>query len=390
MAADSEGTHPVTSSRISIRPVRSAADIRAFIDLPVRLYASDPNWVRPLDMDRRDHLDPKKNPYFDHAEVQLWLAWRGKECVGRISAQICRLHLERHGDNTGFFGFLEAVDEAEVFAALLAAAEDWLKARGMQRIRGPFNFSINEEMGLLVKGFDTPPAVMMTHALSYYAPRLEALGYSKAKDVFAYDMDKYELPPLARAVIKRARKEQLIEIRPINMADFDNELKIILDIFNQSWQDNWGFVPMTEAEITRMGKDLKMLIKGEYGRFAYVDGEPAAMIVSLPDVNDAIRDLDGRLFPLGLFKLLWRLKVSPIRRWRVPLMGIARKYHGKSFGAGLVLGMIEDLYNYHYPRGARWVELSWVLEDNKPMTSIARMLGSRPYKTYRIYERCLD
>jgi len=374
-------------AQIDIRPVSSKKDRDIFIKLPWTLYKDDPNWIPPLILERREHLDPKKNPYFDHAEVQLWLAFRGDECVGRISTQVCALHQQRYNNQMGQFGFLEAIDDAEVFKALLQTARDWLRQRGMKRISGPYSFSINDEMGVLVKGFDRPPCFLMGHALPYYAPQLEALGLQKAKDVFAYDYNvKPDFPKMANAIIARAQKQGKIEVRPMRMSAFEEDLALILDIFNDAWSGNWGFVPMTEAEVKKLGNDLKMLVKGGYGQVAQINGEAAAMIISLPDINHSIRDLNGCLLPFGWAKLLWRLKVQNFTDGRIPLMGVRKKFQKGALGAGLALMVVDAIRAYHYPRGAKRAELSWVLEDNDAMNTIAKIVGGQHYKTYRIYE----
>ncbi len=372
---------------VEIRYVNGKKDIDTFIKLPWTVYKGDPNWIAPLIMERREHLDPRKNPYFEHAEVQLWLAFRGETCVGRISAQICELHQKRYNDQMGQFGFLEAIDDAQVFQALLQTARDWLARRGMKRISGPYSFSINDEMGVLVEGFDRPPCFLMGHALPYYAPQLEAQGLKKAKDVFAYDYDVGpDFPKVANAIIARAQKQGKIEVRPMRMSAFEEDLALILDIFNDAWSDNWGFVPMTDAEVNKLGNDLKMLVEGGYGQVAMIDGEPAAMIISLPDINHSIRDLDGRLFPFGWAKLLWRLKVHHFTDGRIPLMGVRKKFQKGALGAGLALMVVDAIRGYHYPLGAKRAELSWAQEDNDAMKTIAKIVGGRQYKTYRIYE----
>lgn len=374
---------------IEVRPAEDRAGRRTFVELPFSLYGPGDNWVPPLISERLDHLDPDKNPFFEHAEAALWLAFRGDTCVGRISSQICRLHLERHGDGAGFFGFLEAIDDAEVFRALFETAEGWLRQRGMQRARGPFSFSINDESGLLIDGFDTPPSVFMNHALPYYAPRVEALGYTKAKDLVAYDFDPRDgLPPRARRMLERANKDGSIEVRPLRMKELDAELHLIRDIFNDAWSDNWGFVPLTDAELAELGRNLKMLISEEQIAIATCRGEPVAMQVTLPNINAAIADLNGRLFPFGLVKLWWRLKVRDPESARVTLMGVRKPYQGTLTGAGLMLALIESHRAYYAARNCR-TELSWILEDNWPMRRMIEMLGARVYKTYRIYEKAL-
>ena len=375
---------------LRIQPVEDRRTLKQFLKMPARLYAGDPNWVQPLMFERLEHLNPKKNPYFEHAEVGYWLALRGERPVGRISAQIDRLHLERYDDATGHFGFLEAEDDTEVFAALFEAAETWLRARGMRRATGPFTLSINDETGLLIEGFETPPYLMMGHAPHYCAARVEERGYRKARDLMAYAFDVVALPPpRARRMLERLSKGSGLSFRPIEMRRFDQELQTIVDIFNDAWSDNWSFVPMTPKEVRYMGKNLKPIVRAGYAWIGEADGEPAAMTVTLPNINEAIADLGGRLLPLGWAKLLWRLKVRGTGTARMPLMGVRKKYQGTQRGAALALGVIEAVRSWHADHGAKEAELSWVLEDNRPSRDIIEMVGGRPYKTYRVYEKIL-
>ncbi len=375
---------------LNVRKVLASADKRAFLRVPYAVFESDRNWVAPLDLERSEHLDPGKNPYFQHAEVALFVAYDGDRPVGRISAQLDRLRLERHFDANGQFGFLDALDDPKIFAALLEAAEDWLRAKGMTKAHGPFNFSINDEMGLLVSGFDTPPSMMMGHALPYFARHLEALGYGKAKDVLAYDYD--ALRPLPRAMqvmVDKIKATGELTIRPLSKKNLDRDLAIIIDIFNDAWSENWGFVPMTREEITALGKNLKMLVGENYIAIANYRGEPAAMAVSLPNINEWIKDLNGKLFPFGLPKLIWRLLARPPGSVRIPLMGVRREHHGTAVGSALALAVIDAVRSYHVGRGTVNAELSWILEDNMPMRRMIEALGGVAYKTYRIYEKTL-
>lgn len=373
-----------------VREVATPADTKAFLRVPHLVFAGDPNWIAPLDLERREHLDPGKNPYFQHAEAQLFVAYDGDRPVGRISAQHDRLRLEHHRDQYGQFGFLDAVDDARVFAALLGAAEDWLRKRGLRATHGPFSFSINDEMGLLIKGFDTPPSMMMGHALPYYAGHLESQGYVKAKDVFAYDYEEAQpMPEMLRALIEKVKARGNLVIRPLSKKNLDRDLAIIIEIFNDAWSQNWGFVPMTREEITALGKNLKMLVNEEYISIASYKGEPAAMAITLPNLNDWIRDLNGRLLPLGWAKLAWRLLMTPPRSVRMPLMGVRRRYHKTTLGSALTLAVVDSVRAYHISRGTVRAEFSWVLEENLPMRRIIESNGGTAYKTYRIYEKSL-
>jgi len=372
---------------LEINPVNNRHQLRQFIRLPRSIYSNDPVWVPPLLLERKEHLSPR-NPYFDHARYQSWIAYRDGKAVGRISAQIDQLHLDLHHENEGFFGMIEAEDNAETFAALFKTAEAWLRSHGMRRILGPYNLSINQEMGLLVDGFNTPAFFMMGHARPYYAVRIEENGYQKEKDVFAYLLDSHFTEPRAmQAIVKRTRKR--VTIRSFRKSNFDEDLKIIEDIFNDAWSQNWGFIPFTEAEFKQLGKDFKLLLDFEMVKIAEVDGRPAAFIVVMPNINEAIRDLNGRLFPFGWLKLLWRLKVRYPQTVRLPLMGVRQQYHDSLLAAALVFMMIQALKAPAYKHGIKESELSWILEDNKGMNDILESLGGKNYKRYRIYSKDL-
>lgn len=371
---------------ITIAPVSSATDRRSFIDLPWTLYADDPAWSPPLRLERRQHLFGK-NPFFAHACWQAWLAWDGNRPVGRISAQIDTLFLEHHQWPCGCFGMLEARDP-QVLQALLATAEEWLRERGMEAIRGPFNLSINEECGLLVEGFDTPPYLMMGHALPWYGKAIEACGYDKAKDLLAYRIhSSFPTPPVMTRLLDKVRHRATL--RPLNRKRLTEDLEILRDIFNDAWSENWGFVPFTAAEFLEIGRNLTLLVEDDFVQIAEVDGEPAAFMVALPNVNEIIKDLDGRLFPLGWLKLLWRLKVEYPHTARIPLMGVRRRYHNSFLGPGLAFLVIEAVRRAVVRRDIGEVEMSWILEDNHAMRNIIETIGGAAYKRYRIYEKRL-
>lgn len=380
---DSQGNEP-----LQIVVVAGSTMTDCFIKVPWSLYASDPCWVPPLLVERKWHLS-EKNPYFKHAEFQAWIARRGDRMVGRISAQVDQLHLQQHNDATGFFGFLEAEDNAETFHALLQAAEEWLREKGMQRIRGPFSLSINDECGLLVEGFDSPPPIMMGHALPYYGKRVEEQDYVKEQDLLAYRVD----PKLARQphldpLTKRFSRR--VKVRMMRRDRFEEELDIIRDIFEDAWAENWGFIPFTPAEFTELGKNLKFLVGPESVSIAEVDGEAVAMMVMFPNINEMIRDLNGRLLPFGWLKLLWRLKISGARSSRVPLMGVRRRYQGTMMGAALALMTIAPIHEFACRKKIAEVDMSWILEQNQGMRKIIEMISNNPYKRYRIYQKDLN
>jgi len=376
-----------SAKALKVVEVKDRRALNDFIRLPWSLYTDDPMWVPPLLLERRMLFSPK-NPYFEHAKFCSWVTYRKGNPVGRISAQIDRLHIDRYQDATGFFGMLEAEDDLQTFQTLLDTAQDWLREQGMQRISGPYNLSINQELGLLVDGFDTPPSMMMGHARPYYAERLQDNGYRKEKDLLAYIISTdSELTKAVKTIAAKVKTRVLI--RDLRRSQFIEELKIFRDLFNDAWSQNWGFVPFTNKEFEHLGKDLKMLADEKLVKIAEVDGEPAAFMVLLPNINEVIRDLNGRLLPFGWLKMLWRLKVTYPKSARIPLMGVRCRYHSSMMGAALAFGMIADARQPAIKRGIEEVELSWILEDNMRMRSIIESLGGRVYKTYRIYSKQL-
>ena len=374
------------SSPPKITPVTGRADLRRFLAVARGVLGDDPAWVPPLTMERLRHLDPRHNPYFQHAEAAFWIAWRGDRPVGRISAQIDRLRAAGEAEATGHFGFLDAEDDAAVFRQLLTTAETWLRQRGARSVTGPFSLSINDESGLLVEGFETPPVVMMGHAKPYYARHVEACGYRKIKDLLAYRYELNQEPPEAvRAFTAKVAKENALTFRGLDPKAFRAEIARVGAIFNDAWAGNWGFVPFSDADLRYLAHNVKPLLRPGDVAFGEVAGETAAMAICLPNINEAVRDLGGRLLPFGWARALWRLKVKGTRSARVPLMGVARRYQGTAVSAALMLGVIERIRADHRRRGTRWAELSWILEDNAPMRKMIERLGGVTYKTYRIY-----
>lgn len=375
-------------AEITVERVEGRRGLARFLAVPDPIYRDDPHWVKPLDLERLQHLDPQKNPFLRRIEIAYFVARRGDRDVGRITAQLNHAHLERYGDRTGHFGFLEGVDDPEVFASLTEAAERWLAERGMRRVAGPFDPSINDSCGLLVEGFATPPSMLMGHHRPWYASRLEANGYRKAKDLFCYWFDvQAPLPRAAEAAMARAARSGRIRTRPLEMRRYEEEIRGICAIFNDAWSDNWGFLPFDEAEALHLARSIRPLVRAEDFVVTELEGEPAAMLVVLPNLNLAIRDLGGKLLPLGWLKLLWRLKVRGVPEWRMPLMGVRKAYQKGPMGAALALATIATIRRVHARRGTRGAELSWVLEDNRAIQTIIELCGARRYKTYRIFEK---
>jgi hypothetical protein len=375
---------------LTIRPVEDAADRKAFVDLAYALNRDDPNWVPPLKTEVHGLLDPRTNPWFEHAEARLFLAERDGEPVGRISAQVDQLVQEHMGAGIGQWGMFEAAD-AEVGAELIHRAEAWLRGRDMSRSMGPFSLSIWDEPGLLIKGHDHPPMVMMGHNKAEYEAWVEAAGYVKAKDLYTYDLEVVApFPPIVRRIVEMGQKNPKIRVRKVNKSRFEEEAALLLGILNDAWSDNWGYVPLTESEIAYAGRKLKPIVLEDMILVAEYEGEPVAFMMALPDINQFIRDLDGSLFPFGWAKLLWRLRRMRPTSGRVPLMGVAKRLHSTRLASQLAFMMIEQIRaagTGHY--GISRAEVGWVLEDNGPMISIAEAIESNINRIYRIYEKPL-
>ena len=376
------------TTNVTVRPIQDRRDLSAFLRVPWPIYAGDPHWVPPLLIERAQLLAPS-NPFFEHARWQGWIAWRDGKPVGRISAQIDDLHQQRYGDSTGYFGLFECIDDTAVARALIAAARGWLRERGMRRIAGPFNLGINQEIGVLVEGFTTPPKVMMGHARPYYDALLRACGLRKATDVLAYEIE--TLFPISRAmtsVLDRYRDR--VQVRPLDKRRLAAELEIMRDIFNDAWANNWGFVPFTDKEFRAVGKEMLLLIPPDLVQIADLDGTPAAFMVTLPNINEAIMDLNGRLLPFGWLKLLWRLKVRYPTSGRVALMGVRQPFQNTRTGAALAFAVINASRAPVSGAGIRTAEMSWILEDNKGMRSIIESISGVVSKRYRMYQGTLD
>lgn len=374
---------------VEIREHQLGKDLDDFVRVPHEIYRGDPAWVPPLEMDIRGRLNPKENPFFLHAEGTAFTAWRNGRLVGRVTAQIDREHLKRHQDETGFFGFIDTVDDPAVAKALLDEAARWLAARGMKRMRGPMSLSINEEIGVLVDGFDTPPYIMMSHHRPYQGALIEQAGLAKAKDVFAWKYEAGSLTKRAEKAWEDVRAMPEVRIRSVDKSKMADELKIVMDIFNDAWSDNWGFVPMTPEELEKTAKDFKLILDEDLAFIAEIEGKPQAMCICIPNVNEVIQDLDGKLFPLGVFKLLWRMKVKHPSSARLALLGIRKELrHAKRYGA-LSMALYVELHKRGTAKGYTHGELSWTLEDNAPVNLGIKAMGGKIYKKYRVYEKAL-
>jgi GNAT superfamily N-acetyltransferase len=368
---------------VSVVPVRGGGDLRAFIALPYGLHRSDPMWVPPLRRDVRQLLSPRRNPFFDHAEAGYFLARRDGRVVGRIAAVLNRLHNEFHQDRVGFFGFFECVQDPAVATALFDAAGAWLRERGLATMRGPASFSTNDECGLLVDGFDTPPVLMMPHNPRYYVALVEGAGFVRAKDLLVYQSTHANLPPRLVQGANLLERRYKIRTRTLDLKRFDEEVARVKQIYNQAWEKNWGFIPMTEREIDHLAKQLRPVVVPELVVFAEVDGKPVGFGVGMPDLNVALKsNPSGRLFP-GIVKVLWRAR--RIHRIRVLLLGTLPEWRGRGVDALL----FKRIWEEGYAKGYRWAEAGWILEDNHAMRNGLVHMGFEVYKTYRLYDRSL-
>ena len=375
-----------------LKRVETKSDWADFIGLPWSIYQNDPNWVPPLRIAVRDLLNPKKNPFFKHATMHPVIAYRDGKCVGRAIGVIDDTHNRFHGEKTAFFGFFECINDPTLANQLLDEVAQWAKFKGMTLLRGPMNPNTNYECGLLVEGFTDPPSVMMTYNPPYYATLFENWGLSKSKDLLAYVIDSADLKLSERLVAhaERLKKRGRVTFRTIDMKNFDREVELILGIYNDAWEKNWGFIPMEEDEFRHMAKDMKGIVDPRLVFIAEVRGQPAGFALTLPDVNQAIKKVeDGKLLPTGIFKLLWNLKgpgrKKTINRCRILTLGIKKAYQEAGIGPLLYLEYMKVGPALGYPSG----EASWILEDNKPMNAGLEMMGAKRTKVYRLYDRPL-
>jgi hypothetical protein len=370
---------------VEIRQHQPGKDIKDFIRVAFDIYADDPAWIAPLNMEITDRLTPKKNPFFEHAEVALFTAWRDGKAVGRISAQIDHEHLRVHEDNAGFFGFFDTVDDQEVATALVDAAERWLAERGMSVMRGPFSLSINEETGMLVEGFDTPPTIMSPHHRDYQGRLAEGAGLEKTKDCYGWWYD-VEMKPRAQRAWDAMAALPEVRFRTVDRKNLESEVRDLLDVFNDAWQHNWGFIPATDAEAKKMAADLKLILN-DLSFFAEIDGQPVAICICPPNLNEVVRDFHGKLSPRNIGKLVWRLKVKGPKSARLMILGIRTELRGKRRYAPLAMAMIGELIRRGLRMGYEGAELGWTLEDNRLINAAIRSVGARIYKRYRLYEK---
>lgn len=366
-------------SGVEVRPVRFPQDIRAFIDTWWRVYDGNPNWVPPLRMDISRFLNPKRNPYFRTAEVQPFIAYRDGVAVGTIAATDDR-ELRKHEPDAGLFGFFEFVDDPAVSAALFDAARQWLAARGVGEARGPFNFNSNHEFGLLVDGFDDPPCIANPYNAAYYEAHYQALGLQRARDWYAYLMERKPIPDTVKKIAERfMSRHPEVEIRPLDPSRFWEQAEAFWEIYNDAWEDNWGHVYMQREEFMDKARALKAVLDPRLAYLAYVDGEVAAASITLPDYNQVALKMNGRLFPFGWWHLL--VGRRRIDRLRVLVLGVKKKFQSLPLGAPLYMRTWDEAWDM----GCKSVEASLILEDNHRMRGALEKLGGEIHKTYRTY-----
>ena len=362
-----------------------------FIRAGHEVFRGDPAWIPPLDFEIRERLHPRKNPFFKRADVTLFTAQKNGRIVGRCSAQIDREHLRLWKDDTGFFGFFDTVDDPEVGKALIDAAATWLRARGMKRMRGPFSLYVNEEVGVLVDGFEHPPVLMMAHSRPYQARIAEAAGLEKELDLYAWKYDKdLPFPPRVIKAWEEIKKLPEVTLRSVDPKNMHRELQAVMEIYNDAWAGKWAMVPALPDEVEKVAKDLKLILDPDLAFIAEIRGEPMGMCIMLPNVNEAIADLKGKLFPTGLLKLLWRTKVKHPKSTRLMMLGIRgeARTNVRRYG-GLSAAMYVEVAKRGVAKGYEWGELSWTREDDKPINLGIRSMGAKIYKTYRVFQKSI-
>jgi hypothetical protein len=385
----------MSDTNVVIEPVEGKKGRAAFVDIGRTFAAREPHWVPQLRSEQLELVDPGKNPFFGHASHQLFIARRGGKPVGRISAHIDQLALELpreqgFGPGAGMFGYFDAEDET-VAQALLGKAEEWLRGQGMDRAIGPISMSIWEEPGLLVKGQDHDPMIMMGHHPAIYREWLERAGYARAKTLLTYDLDVTDdFPPLVRRIVQSGRRNDRITVRPVDIKRWDEEVETVLSILNDAWSKNWGFVPFTNAEIAYAGKKLKPIIHPDLNLIAELDGRPVAFMLTFPDINGVLRRVNGKLLPFGWFHVLRWMRKPVGTGMRVPLMGVLKELHNSRLASQLAFMMISQIRDTATARyDTSRAEIGWILDDNQGMMAIADAIESSVNREYAIFEKSL-
>lgn len=365
-----------------LKKVETAQEKEQFIHFPWKIYENNPLWVPPLVGERGRFLDPAINPFFKHAEAELFLAFSDDNVpVGRIAVIDDRLYNEFHSENSGFFGLFESIEDQQVANLLLDKALDWVRSRGLKKLLGPMNLSTNHECGLLVEGFDSSPTIGIPYNPPYYARLFNEWGFIKAKDLVSLRIEVKEIPKYLQRASERINKRNRFKLRPVDLDNFDKEIEIIWDIYNSAWSKNWGFVPLTREEFLFIAVELKHIIQPGFCLIAEVKGEPAGFSLTVPDINQILKTMDGKLFPFGMIKIY--LNKSKIDGYRVLTLGVKKNFQHMGIDAQFYFETYKNCLEKKIP----WCDISWVLEDNKPMLTPVTRLGAIPYKRHRIYER---
>jgi hypothetical protein len=375
---------------IEIRAHQPGRDTEDFIRAGSVVFKDDPSWVKPLDMMISDRLNPKKDPFYRHAEVALFTAWKDGRLCGRTSATVDRSWLATWKDATGHFGYFDTIDDPEVARALLTRAEEWLRMKGMKRMNGPMSLSANHEIGVLVDGF-SPPVLDMGHSRTYQGALAEKCGLVKEKDLYAFHYDtKDGFNARTQNAWEQIRGMPEVRLRTVDLGRFREELDLIMEIYNETWAGKWGYVPISSDELDKMASDLKLVIDRDMAFIAEVDGKPAGMCICVPNLNEVIRDLDGKLFPGGWAKIIYRVKIKHPSSARLILLGVreAIRKNVKRYGY-LSAAMYVEVAKRGMAKGYTWAELSWTREDDSPINLGIRSMGGKVYKTYRVYEKSL-
>ncbi|MBD3168455.1 MAG: hypothetical protein GF307_03160 [candidate division Zixibacteria bacterium] len=369
---------------VKIQQATDSKGLDQFLKFPFRIYNGNPNWVPHLLVERKDFFNPSKNPFFEHAEVKNFMAFEDDEPAGRISAIINHRHNEFHEDNVGFFGFFECVNNQQTANALYDKAASVLRENGMTSMRGPCNFSTNDEIGFLVEGHDSPPTIMNTYTPEYYLRLTEKYGFEKAMDVLGYYLDDtMEIPERVYRIFDRLIKREGLVIRPVDKKNLEEEVEKVKEIYNKAWEKNWGFVPLTDKEIEHMAADFKLILDPEIALFVEINGKPIGFSLSLPNINEVLIKLNGRLFPFGIFKLLYNMKIArTIKGIRTIILGLLPEYRGKGYDNLLYL----ETVTRGLKRGYKWAEMGWILETNDRMIKGLENIGGKIFRRYRLYE----
>jgi hypothetical protein len=380
----------MSSGDIDIKPLRGRRALGDWLDVPSIAYAGDPNFIAPLRLVERERISPRHNPFFSYGDAEMFVAYRNGAPAGRISAQINRKHLAHSADDTGHFGFFDCIQDDAVASKLIETASAWLSARGLTRMRGPFNLTVNQDIGLLVDGFESAPAILTSHAAPWSGGLLEASGLAKAMDLFAFRMNPNSLPREIERLAKFAKDSNRVRVRQVRMDTFADEARLVFDIFNDAWSHNWGFEPVTEPDIKAMIRDIRPIMRSKFGWIAEIDGEPAAMMMVLPDINRVVSGFGGHLLPFNWAKLAYEIYADRWETARVPLLGIRRRYRDSILAPAVLSLLVSNIVELGQGYDIDWIEFSWILETNGPMVHLATLAAGPPARTYRVYEKALS